>query len=56
MVLEEASILEEVMVLVEVLAVLEVLGPVAAAVTGVGLPRVSPTAVSPVRTCPPCPQ
>jgi len=29
---------------------------VAAVATGVGLPRVSPTAVSPARTCPPCPQ
>merc|ERR1719312_2207529 len=40
----------------EVLEDLAVLPPVAAVVTGVGLPRVSPTAVSLVRTCPPCPQ
>merc|ERR1711942_32914 len=40
----------------ELVEVSVVLPPVAAVAIGVGLPRVSPTAVSPARTCPPYPQ
>merc|ERR1711942_154752 len=40
----------------ELVEVSVVLPPVAAVAIGVGLPRVSPTAVSPARACPPYPQ
>jgi len=59
MVLEEVLMLEEVLVLEEATVLEEasvVQHPVAAVATGAGLPRVSPTAVSPARTCPLCPQ
>ena len=59
MVLEEVLMLEEVLVLEEAMVLEEVSVEwplVAAVATGAGLPRVRPTAVSPARTCPLCPQ